>query len=75
MHSRHKLISFNKNLLTISFILFKIVQWDCIQNKISQNNGILFNDILRSKFLNIPLASCFLVNLDFLLPHTEHFGK
>ena len=46
---------------------------DYVQNKISPNNGILFNGVLRPKLLNIPLAFCFLVNLDFLLPHPGHF--
>ena len=41
--------------------------------KISPNNGILLNGILRPKLLNILLASCFLINLDFLLPHIAHF--
>ena len=27
------------------------------------------------KQLNNPLASCYLINLDFLLSHTAHFGK
>ena len=30
---------------------------------------------LRLKALNIPLASCFLLNLDFLLPHIAHFDN
>ena len=37
------------------------------------NNGILFNGVLRPKLLNIPLASCSFLNLDFLLPHTTNF--
>ena len=32
-------------------------------------------DVLRPKLLNIPLASCFLINLDFLLPHIAHFDN
>ena len=31
------------------------------------------NLTLRPKLLNIPLASCFLINLDFLLSHIAHF--
>ena len=62
----------NKTLLTIPFILYeKITQKNCIQNKVSPNNGILLKSVLRSKLLNIPLASCFLINLD--LPHRAHF--
>ena len=41
----------------------------------SPNNGILFNGALRPKLLTIPLASCFLMNLDFLLPHIAHFDN
>ena len=41
--------------------------------QISPNNGILFNGFLRPKLLNITLASYFLLNLDFLLPHRAHF--
>ena len=35
---------------------------------------MLFNGVLRPKLINISLA-CFLINLDFLLPHTAHFGN
>ena len=35
----------------------------------------LFNDVLGHKLLNIPLASYFLINLDFLLPHIARFAK
>ena len=46
-----------------------------LQNKISSDNGILLNGVLRSELLNIPLASCFLMNLDFLLPHIAYFDN
>ena len=39
------------------------------------HNGILFNEVLGPKLLNIPLASCFLINLDFLLPNIAHFDN
>ena len=39
------------------------------------NNEILINGVLRSKLLNILLASCFLTNIDFLLPYTAHFDN
>ena len=55
--------------------IYNCIQWNCIQNKISPNNGILFNGVLRPKLLNIPLASWFLTNLDFLLPQITHFGN
>ena len=36
------------------------------------NNGTLLNGVLRPKLLNNPFASCSLINLNFLLPQTEH---
>ena len=41
----------------------------------SPNNGILLNGILRPKLLNIPIGSCSVINLDFLLLHTAHFDS
>ena len=41
----------------------------------SRNNGIVLNGVLRNKLLNIPLLSCFLINLEFLLPHIVHFNN
>ena len=52
-----------------------MLQWNCIQNKISPNNGILFNGVLRPKVLTIPFTSYFLINFDFLLPHIAHFDN
>ena len=43
--------------------------------KISPSNGTLLNGVLRLKLLNIPFASCFLINFDFLLSHTAHFDN
>ena len=43
--------------------------------KISPNNGILLNGVLRPKLLNIPVASCFLINLDFLVLYKAHFDN
>ena len=43
--------------------------------KISPNNGILLHGVLRPKLINIPLASCFLINLDFLVPYIAHFDN
>ena len=40
----------------------------------SANNGTLFNGVLRSQLVNIHVASCFFINLDFSLPHAAHFG-
>ena len=36
---------------------------------------MLFNSILRPKLLNIPLASYFLINVDFLAPHIVHIDN
>ena len=33
----------------------------------SPNYGVLFQDVFDPKLLNNPLASCFLINRDFLL--------
>ena len=46
-----------------------------MQNKISPNNGILLNGVLRPKLLNNPFAFCFLINLDFLRPHIAYFDN
>ena len=45
------------------------------QNKISPNNKTSFTGFLRSKLLNIPLASFFLINLYFSPPHITHFDN
>ena len=37
------------------------------------STGILLKGVLIPTLLNIPLASCSFINLDFLLPHTTHF--
>ena len=37
------------------------------------NNGFLLNGVLIHKLLNNPFDSCYLINLDFLLPQTTHF--
>ena len=39
----------------------------------SPNIGNLLKGVLIPKLLNNPFASCFLINLDFLLPHIAHF--
>ena len=41
----------------------------------SPNNGILLNDVLNPKLLNIPFVFCSFINLDFLLLHTARFGN
>ena len=50
------------------FILYKgIVLNELLlnQNKISPNNGVLFNGVLIPKLLNNPYACCSLINFDF----------
>ena len=39
----------------------------------SPNNGTLHNGVSRPKLLNKPSASCFFMNIDFLIPRTENF--
>ena len=39
------------------------------------NKGILLSGVLIPKLLNNPLASCSLINIDFLLPYIAHFDK
>ena len=36
---------------------------------------MLLNGVLIPRLLNIPFASYFLINSDFLLPHTAHFDN
>ena len=37
--------------------------------------GTLLNGVLIPSVLNNPFASCFLINLDCLLPHIAHFDN
>ena len=47
-----------------------------LRSKLSPSNGTsLLTGILRPKVVNFPLSSCFLINLDFLQPHTVHFDN
>ena len=57
----------NKNLFTKSFILY-------LYNKGGPNKGIRLKRVFIPKLLNNPLASCSLINLDFLLLQTVQFG-
>ena len=41
----------------------------------SPNIGDLLNGVLISSLLNNSFASCFLINIDFLLPHIAHFDN
>ena len=50
----------------------RCTQWNCTKNKTSPNNGILLKGVLIPRLLNNPFASCFLINLDFLIPHIAH---
>ena len=38
----------------------------------SPSIGNLLNGVLMANLLNNPFASCFLINLGFLLPHIAH---
>ena len=52
------------------FFLYKY-----IQNKISRNTGILLKRFLITRLFSNPFASSFLINFDFLSPHTAHFDN
>ena len=41
----------------------------------SPNIGNSLNGVLIPSLLNNPFASCFLINIDFLLPHIAHFDN
>ena len=41
----------------------------------SPSRGTLLNGVLIPSLLNNPFASCFLINLDFLVPHIAHFDN
>ena len=41
----------------------------------SPNIGNLLKGVLIPNLLNNPFASCFLINLDFLLPHIARFDN
>ena len=57
------------------WLFCSFLYWNSIQNKISPGNGILFNDVLRPKILNILFVSCVLVNPGFLLLYIAHFDN
>ena len=69
MHFRHKLSPAIKNLFTISFLLHLVL------NKRGPTKGTLLKGAFIPKLLNNPLASCCLINFDFLLSQTAHFDK
>ena len=46
-----------------------------MQIHLKPNKGILINGVLIPKLLNNQFAYCFLMNLDFLLPHIAHFDN
>ena len=60
----------NKNLLTISFILYLVLTCLILPKQRGPAEGIWLKGFFIPKVLNNQLASCCLINLDFLLPHT-----
>ena len=58
-----------------NYIKYFKIQRSCILEKTSPNKGILLKDALIPRLLNNPFASCFLINIDFLLPHMAHFDN
>ena len=66
------LSSANKNLLIMLLALFIFIT-RVYQNKIF-NPGIFDKGVLIPKDDEIPFASCFFTNLDFLFPQIEQFA-
>ena len=64
----------NKNLFTISSILYVVLTW-LIWNKRGPTKWILLTGVFVPKPLKNRLASCSLINLGFLLTHSAHFDK
>ena len=77
MNFTHKCISYQSKFVSyfINFILITTIKsfYFIKVNKMSSNNGILPNGILRPKLLNNSYASCFFINLVFLPLLTAHF--
>ena len=67
----------NKNLLTILKRQNCYNNYEIIASKTNYHhiNGIFLNGVLRPKILNTPLATCFLINLHFLVPFSTHFDN
>lgn len=63
-----KLSPAKKNVLIMFFIFTHL-------NKKSPNNGILLIKVLILNWLDNPLASCSLINLDFFVLHAAHFKE
>ena len=57
------------------FFFYYFIHFIRNQNNILPNNGILLNDVLRSKLLNNHFPSCSFINPDFLLTLTVHFDN
>ena len=60
----------NKNLVIMLFIFIHLSP-----NKISPSNVILLKEVLLPNWFNNLEASCLLMKLDFLLPHTAHLNN
>ena len=71
----NKMTLFLYTILAFHCIQRSCAQWNCIQEKISPNTGILLRGVFIPTLLNIPLASCFLINFDLLLSHIAHFDN
>ena len=65
MHFRHKFIL---HLPCINF-------FNTIKTKEELQKEFFLKGVFISKLLNNPLASCCLINVDFVLSNTAHFDK
>ena len=69
MHFGHELISCQQKLVDY------VVHCYTLENKISPNNVVSLKWVLIPNCLNNPLACCSLMNLDFLLLHTNQYDS
>ena len=64
-----------KKMFTISFFQYLVLTCLMLLNNLGPTKGILLKGVFIPKLLNNPLASCCLINFDYLLSHTAHFDK
>ena len=65
----------NKNMFTISFILYLLLTCLILSKQKGAFSLILLKGFFIPKLLNNPLASCCLISFHFLLSHFAHFDK
>ena len=67
--------SANKNLFAISFILYLVLTYLILLKQKEPTKDILLKGLFTLKLLCNPVASCSLINFDFLLSHTAQVEK